>query len=109
MVSLDIVKSANAALIKSQPLVAVITGGTSGIGEHTIRTLAATHGREGKGLRVYVVRRKESVAKSIISYCLNMCPAGDFCFVQAGDFSLLKDVDRVSCGNRECREDSSKD
>jgi len=96
MVSLDIVKSCNAALLKSQPLVAVITGGTSGIGEHTIRTLATIHGGEGKGLRVYIVGRKEAAATAIIADCLKVCPGGDFRFVQAGDLSLLKDVDHVS-------------
>jgi NAD(P)-dependent dehydrogenase (short-subunit alcohol dehydrogenase family) len=95
MVSLDIVKSANAALIASQSLVAVNTGGTSGIGEHTIRTLARTHGRIGKGLRVYLIGRKEAAANSIISDCLKVCPTGDFSFIQAGDLSLLKDVDLV--------------
>jgi NAD(P)-dependent dehydrogenase (short-subunit alcohol dehydrogenase family) len=49
MVSLDIVKSVNEALVRSQLTVAAITGGTSGIGVHTIRTLATTHGKEGKG------------------------------------------------------------
>lgn len=33
-----------------EPLVESITGGTSGIGELTIRTLAHKHGKEGEGL-----------------------------------------------------------
>jgi len=89
MVSLNVVRSCNAALVKSQPLVAVITGGTSGIGEHTVRTLATIHETEGRGLRVYIVGRKEAAAKAIIADCLKACPAGDFRFVQAGDLSLL--------------------
>ncbi|KAE9373573.1 hypothetical protein N431DRAFT_337228 [Stipitochalara longipes BDJ] len=96
MVSLEIIKSCNAALIESQPLVAVVTGGTSGIGEHTIRTLATTHGKGGKGLRIYIVGRNDAAAKAIIGDCLKICPAGDFRFMQAGDLSLLKDVDHVS-------------
>jgi NAD(P)-dependent dehydrogenase (short-subunit alcohol dehydrogenase family) len=95
MVSIKVVKYCNAALIKSQQLVAVITGGTSGIGEHTIRTLADIHGKEGRGLRIYLVGRKEGPAKKIISDCLELCPLGDFRFVQAGDLALLKDVDYV--------------
>jgi NAD(P)-dependent dehydrogenase (short-subunit alcohol dehydrogenase family) len=95
MVYLDIVKSANITLVKSQPLVAVVTGGTSGIGEATVHALATARGKDGKGLRVYIVGRKEGVAKSIISECLKVCPKGDFRFVRAEDLSLLKDVDRV--------------
>lgn len=96
MVSLEIVKSRNRALIKTQPLVAVITGATSGIGEQTVRTLANIHGKEGKDLRIYLVGRKEAVAKTIISECLKECPTGDFRFVQAGDLSLMRDVDHTA-------------
>jgi hypothetical protein len=95
MVSIKAVKGCNAALIKSQPLVAVITGGTSGIGEHTIRTLDDIHDKEGKGLRIYLVSREGAAAKHIISDCLELCPKETFRFVQAGDLALLKDVDHV--------------
>jgi NAD(P)-dependent dehydrogenase (short-subunit alcohol dehydrogenase family) len=95
MVSLNIVKFANAALVKSQPLVAVVTGGTSGIGESTLHALATAHGEDGKGLRVYIVGQNKLAAKATISACLKVCPKGDFRFLRAEDLSLLEDVDRV--------------
>jgi NAD(P)-dependent dehydrogenase (short-subunit alcohol dehydrogenase family) len=95
MVSLELVKSSNAALFKSHFLVAVVTGGTSGIGESTVRALATAHANDGKGLRVYIVGRKKVAAEAIISDCIKASPKGDFRFVQADDLSLLKDVDRV--------------
>lgn len=95
MVKLYVVRAANAALIKTQPLVAVFVGGTSGICEYTLRALAATHADVGKGLRVYIVGRNASAAGAIISDCLHICPTGQFRFVQAKDLALLRDVDRV--------------
>lgn len=95
MVRLNVVRAANAALVNSQPLVAVFVGGTSGIGEYTLRALASTHSDKGKGLRVYIVGRKAAAADAIIADCQRVCPAGQFKFVQADDLALLKDVDRV--------------
>jgi NAD(P)-dependent dehydrogenase (short-subunit alcohol dehydrogenase family) len=76
MVHLDVVRSCNAALVKSQPLVAVFTGGTAGIGSYAARALAA-HAKDGRGLRLYIVS------------------TGQFRFVQTDDLALLKNVDRV--------------
>jgi hypothetical protein len=74
-----------------------ISGGTPGVGEPTIRTLARNHGKGGKWLLMYIVGQdKTTTATSVISDCLNLCAAGDFHFVQAGDLSLLSDVDPVS-------------
>ncbi|KAI9790326.1 MAG: hypothetical protein M1835_001049 [Candelina submexicana] len=95
MVQLDIVRSCNADLVKTQPLVAVFVGGTSGIGEFAIRSLAAVHGKQGKGLRLYIVGRNSSAAEKTISECKGVCPQGDFRFVKAKDLALLNDVDRV--------------
>lgn len=95
MVALSLVQSTNAALFTSQPLVAVVVGGTSNIGAHTVRTLAATHGKEGKGLRLYIIGRNTEAAEEIISHCQEVCPTGQFRFVQANDLALLKDVDIV--------------
>ena len=95
MVKIDLVRSCNSTLVKSHPLVAVFVGGTSGIGEYTIRALAATHASQGKGLRVYIVGRNAAAAEKTISDCLKKCPTGQFQFVQAKDLALLKDVDRV--------------
>ena len=95
MVRLNVVRSSNAAVVKSQPLVAVFTGATSGIGQFTVNALAATHAKDGKGLRVYIVGRKKASAEKTILECQKVCPAGQFRFVQAGDLALLKDVDRI--------------
>lgn len=96
MVELQVVRSCNSTLVNSQPLVAVFVGGTSGIGALTIRALAATHANHGKGLRAYIVGRKEKAARRIISECQSTCPGGQFKFVQATDLALIQDVDRVS-------------
>jgi NAD(P)-dependent dehydrogenase (short-subunit alcohol dehydrogenase family) len=95
MVKINVVRSCNAELVKVHPLVAVVIGGTSGIGEHTLQALAATHSNVGKGLRMYVVGRKEASGERVKVECLKTCPAADVRFVRANDLSLLKDVDRV--------------
>lgn len=95
MVALPVVRASNTTLVQSHPLVAVFVGGTSGIGEYTIRALAATHGDQGKGLRIYIVGRNAAAAEQTIAYCRSVCSRGQFLFVKADDLSLLKDVDRV--------------
>ncbi|MCJ1380168.1 hypothetical protein MMC17_003271 [Xylographa soralifera] len=107
MVKIDVVRSCNSTLVKTQPLVAVFVGGTAGIGENTIRALATTHSDQGKGLRLYIVGRNADAAKKIISECVHVCPVGQFRFVQAGDLSLLKDVDRVCSEITRMEEDES--
>lgn len=94
MVQLDLVQSSNASLV-SQPLVAVFIGGTSGIGAHTIRSLASTHGKVGKGLRAYIIGRNAEAAGGIIIECQKSCPTGQFRFIRANDLALMKDVDLV--------------
>lgn len=65
MVKLDIIRSANAALANSatKPYVAVVAGGTAGMGESAVRALAATFAdrgdREENVLRVHIVGRNE--------------------------------------------------
>ena len=95
MVKLDVVRSCNSALVKAQPMVAVVVGGTSGIGEHTVHALAAAYANQGQELRVYVIGRREAEGKRVTAACLETCPTADFRFVRANDVSLLKDVDRV--------------
>jgi len=95
MVNLKLVDSSNETLVAKQPLVAVFVGGTSAIGAHTIRTLAATHGETGKGLRAYIVGRNAKAAEDIISECQKSCPFGRFQFIRANDLALMKDVDAV--------------
>ena len=109
MVQLDVVRSSNSTLVKSQPLVAVFVGGTSGIGEATIRVLATTHTDQGKGLRLYIVGRNAAAAEKTISECVRVCPKGQFRFVKAGDLALLKDVDRVCAEITRLEEEENAD
>lgn len=95
MVNLDDVRTANSSLVQRQPLVAVFTGGTGGIGLSTLKSLAATHSNSGKGLRVYITGRNQNATEKIIADCLTVCPQGDFRFIQVADLSLLRDVDRA--------------
>lgn len=96
MVALSIVQSSNASLVATQRLVAVFVGGTSGVGMHTIRTLAATCGKERKStLRVYIIGRNAKAAEEIISDCQKVCPTGRFHFIRTNDLALMKDVDLV--------------
>lgn len=96
MVAINVVRSANARLVQKQPLVAVFVGGTAGIGEYAVRALTRNVAKhDGKGLRVYIVGRKQDAADKIIADCEKECPKGDFRFVKANDLSLLGDVDRV--------------
>lgn len=94
MVDLEVVRACNAALVKSQPLVAVFTGSTSGIGSYAVKALAK-QARDGPGLRLYMVGRNKDAADRILSECQKHCPEGQFRFLQAGNLALLKDVDRV--------------
>lgn len=92
---IDDVRARNKALLRSQPITAVFVGGTSGIGEYAVRALASTHGSLGPGLRVYIVGRNQSSAKTIIADCQRACPAGEFHFIRSTDLSLLREVDRT--------------
>lgn len=95
MVKIDVVRSCISQVIQTQPFVAVFVGGTSGIGENTIRALATIFPDNGRGLRVYIVGRNADAAKKIIADCVRICALGQFRFVQAEDLSSLNDVDRV--------------
>lgn len=101
MVKLDVIRTANAALADgTKPFVAVVAGGTAGIGEATVRALATTFAGRGSGdrsrgfLRVYIVGRNREAAQKIVTECETVCSGGVFRFYR-GDLSLLKEVDRV--------------
>ncbi|KAI3326907.1 hypothetical protein HD806DRAFT_531503 [Xylariaceae sp. AK1471] len=94
MVKLDAVYAANAALVNTNPFVAVIAGGTAGIGECAVRGLATTFAAHGSQLRIYIVGRNQEAADNIISSCGRICPGGTFQFV-GGDLALIKEVDRI--------------
>jgi len=96
MVQFNTIRDANSKLVNSQPLVAVFVGGTSGIGEFTLRALVNTHSAQGNGLCIYIVGRNAQSAKMIISDCTAKCPDGQYHFIQAKDLSLLQNVDKAA-------------
>ena len=90
--TLEAVRTANAAFLAKRSLVAVFPGGTSGIGEFTVRALAQ-HAAKGQGARIYLVGRNQKAADAIAADYASHKNV-QFRFVKADDLSLLKDVDR---------------
>ena len=93
MVQLDVVRACGEALVNKQSVTAVFVGGTSGVGEYSLRALAALHGLSGHGLRVYHIGRNLTAANKIIADCKRACPVGDFNFVR--DLASLREVNLV--------------
>jgi NADP-dependent 3-hydroxy acid dehydrogenase YdfG len=89
MVAINIVNASNAQISKSLPadLVAVVTGGTSGIGEATINELVKHAVRP----KIYIVGRSQESADRIISHCQSINPDGKYFFIQKS-FGLLKSI-----------------
>ncbi|KAH8649218.1 putative short-chain dehydrogenases/reductase [Xylariales sp. PMI_506] len=100
MVSLDDVTLSNRRIASTFPngLVAVFVGGTSGIGEYTLKALAA----HAVASRIYIVGRAQAAASGIIEECKELSPTSQFEFIQA-DISLISVVDDV------CRQIKSKE
>lgn len=100
MVALDIVKASNATLVKELPpnLVAVFVGGTSGIGEITLKLLA----KHATKPRIYIVGRSAENAERIIAECRGLNKDGEYIFVQKS-LSLLKAAEEL------CEEIKSKE
>ncbi|EAQ88527.1 hypothetical protein CHGG_05146 [Chaetomium globosum CBS 148.51] len=92
MVTLEQMRSSNARIAESLPagMVAVFVGGTSGIGEATMK-LFAKHAVEP---RIYFVGRSDRDAGRIIKELTAINPEGQYHFIQA-DLSLLQNVDAV--------------
>ncbi len=92
MVVLSDVTKSNEAIASTFPqgLVAVFVGGTSGIGEYTLKALAA----HSTNSRVYLVGRAQDAADRIIKECQELSPSSHFEFIKA-DISLLNVVDEV--------------
>ena len=100
MVTLKQAQASNALIPKALPdgLVAVFVGGTSGIGEYTLRALA----KYAVKPKVYVVGRSQEAADRILADCQKANPEGQFIFIKA-DVGPVKNVDEV------CREIKSKE
>jgi NAD(P)-dependent dehydrogenase (short-subunit alcohol dehydrogenase family) len=92
MVTLFGAETSNADIATRLPtgMVAVFVGGTSGIGEYTLKKFA----RYAENPRIYLVGRSQVAADRIIPECIKINPDGQYIFIQS-DVSLLKNVHRV--------------
>ncbi|CAM1504926.1 Fc.00g025170.m01.CDS01 [Cosmosporella sp. VM-42] len=92
MVALPDVIASNERIAPAFPngLVAVFIGGTSGVGEYTLKAFA----KHSSNPRVYVVGRSQEAADRIIQECKQLNRGGTFEFLKL-DVSLVKNVDEV--------------
>ena len=96
MPNLNIIRPAIAQLSLGQPLVAVIVGGTTGIGSYVAKSLAKAFAGNGSKLRVYIVGRNATRAAEVIAQGRTISPGSDWRFIQATDLALISEVDK-SC------------
>jgi NADP-dependent 3-hydroxy acid dehydrogenase YdfG len=92
MVALDVVKASNATLPKELPpgIVGVFVGGTSGIGEATLKVLA----KQAVQPKIYIIGRSAEAAARIIAECRILNADGEYIFIQKS-LTLLKDVEAL--------------
>ena len=92
MAALQQAKSSNERIASTFPngLVAVFVGGTSGVGEYTLKAFT----RYASKPRVYLVGRSQEAADRIVAECQKQNPGGYFEFIKA-DVGALKNVDDV--------------
>lgn len=92
MVSLSTILSSNSLISSTLPsgLVAVFVGGTSGIGEITLKKFT----KYSHQPRVYIIGRSQDAANRIVAECETVNPEGEFIFIKA-DVSLIRVVDQV--------------
>ncbi|KAI0440583.1 putative short-chain dehydrogenases/reductase [Xylaria telfairii] len=92
MVNLTDVIASNERISSALPpgLVAVFVGGTSGVGEYTLKAFAWY----ARAPKVLIVGRSQEAADRILDECRSVNPEGHFEFIRA-DVSLLKNVDEV--------------
>jgi NAD(P)-dependent dehydrogenase (short-subunit alcohol dehydrogenase family) len=96
MPSLSVIRSTNAELPNGSPLVAVLTGGTTGIGSYVAKGLATTYAKNGSKLRVYIVGRNATRAEAVMKEGQSISPGSDWRFVKATDLALISEVDGSS-------------
>jgi NADP-dependent 3-hydroxy acid dehydrogenase YdfG len=89
MVAINLVHASNEQIAESLPagLVVVVTGGTNGIGEATIKELVKYAVRP----KIYIVGRSQKAADRIIAHCHSVNPDGKYLFIQKS-FGLLKSI-----------------
>lgn len=92
MVSLTAVQASNACIPTSLPsgLVAIFVGGTSGIGEYTLKEFA----RLARQPRIYNIGRSQQASDRIAAECKELNADTQYTFIQA-DVSLIRSVDAV--------------
>jgi NADP-dependent 3-hydroxy acid dehydrogenase YdfG len=100
MVSLSKIRASNSLISATFPtrLVALFVGGTSGIGESTLKNFA----RYANSPRAYFIGRSQDSADRIIAECKALNPGGEYIFIKA-DVSLIRVVDKV------CKEFKAKE
>jgi NADP-dependent 3-hydroxy acid dehydrogenase YdfG len=92
MVSLKEVRESNSALKTSLPNpTAFFAGGTSGIGEATLKELA----KQTLKPKIYFAARSDKTADKLKKELKKLNPDGEYISIKAEDLTLLKDVDRV--------------
>ncbi|KAL4928627.1 uncharacterized protein BDV17DRAFT_291552 [Aspergillus undulatus] len=108
MPSLQAIRASNARLntLPTPRITALFVGGTSGIGQSTLRQLAkhtnkhkpspssSSSSRRETGLTAYIVGRNEARAKPFLFELQSISPHGKFHFIEA-DVALARNVDRV--------------
>jgi NAD(P)-dependent dehydrogenase (short-subunit alcohol dehydrogenase family) len=91
MVVLEAVRASNRSLRTAVPgITALFVGGTSGIGQSTLRQLALTADKPN----AYIVGRSESNASPFLAELRQINPEGKFNFIEA-DVSLIRNVDKA--------------
>ena len=95
MPKLNIIRSTISQLPDSGPLVAVIPGGTTGIGSYIAHALARVFAKQGSKLRIYIVGRNASRADSIINAGKAISLGSDWRFIEATNLALLSEVDKA--------------
>lgn len=98
MPSIHEIRDAVASLPKGPPIVAVLAGGTTGIGSYIATELAKTFAEHGKRLRVYIVGRNITRAELLMGETRKISPSSEWTFVKATDLTLISEVDKA-CEN----------
>jgi hypothetical protein len=83
-------KLEDANVYPAEPI-AVVTGGTNGIGAATAKSLAKYTVRP----RIYILGRSQETANAVIAECKTLNPEGTYIFKKV-DLSLIRNVDAVS-------------
>ena len=94
MPSLSEIRRVNASLPTGSPLVAVVAGGTTGIGSYIVKALARTFATQGEKLRIYIVGRNAARAANVTAEARTLSPGVDVRFVKSPDLALVSEVDR---------------